>query len=272
MSDLKIYPKLLIIGLLLLLIVPIVYSSENNGVLISATPPLLHFGKIQLKITYQWNAVLDGPSEVDQGSRPQYFALVKNGTLLVEVLIGEKTTLHTLEIPIGSTGRFQLPLEKQQDILLMEYKISVSAFPRVKGDGFAASGKIDWNEEGSRSFEVRIEEDAQGTIQVELQFLLNMAVGFRSEIDGEVRSQPLIEIRSVEALETATISTKVADMNQNISIVVAAVVLMSAILLIRILLKRKVHRVKHSREQTSILNLELATKTVQIRHGRSTCY
>ncbi len=230
--------------------------------LISASPPILYFGKIQLNITYQWDVILVGPSEVDRGSSPQYSALVKDGTLLVDVLTGEKTTLHTLEIPIGSTGRFQLPLEKQQDILLMEYKISVSAFPRVNGDGFAASGKIDWNEEGPRSFEVRIKEDAQGTIQVELQFLLNMAVGFRSEIDGEVLSQPLIEIRSVEALETATISTKVADMNQSISIVVAAVVLMSAILLVGILLKRKVHRVKHAREQTSVLNLDLATKTV----------
>ena len=216
--------------------------------LISATLPILNHGKINLNITYQWNAVLDGPSEVDRGSSPQYSALVKDGTLLVEVLMGKKKTLHTLEIPIGSTGRFQLPLEKQQDILLMEYKISVSAFPRVKGDGFVTSGKIDWDEEGPRSFEVRIEEDAQGTIQVELQFLLNMAVGFRSEIDGEVRSQPLIEIRSVEALERATISTKVADMNQAIPIVLAAVLLMSAILLIGILLKRKLHRVKHSRE------------------------
>ena len=72
--------------------------------------------------------------------------------------------------------------------------------------------------------------------------------GFRSEIDGEVLSQPLIEIRSVEALETATISTKVADMNKAIPTVLAAVLLMSAILLIRILLKRKVYRVKHSKE------------------------
>lgn len=248
MTDLKIYSQLLIIGLLPLLIVPSVHSLQNNEVLISASPPILNFGKIKLNITYHWNAVLDGPSEVDRGSRPQYSALVKDGTLLVEVLMGENTTLHTLEIPIGSTGKFQLPLEKQQDILLMEYKISVSAFPRVKGDGFVASGKIDWKEEGTESFEVRIEEDAKGPIQVELQFLLNMAIGFRSEIDGEVLYQPLIEIRSVEALETATISTKVSDMNQAIPIVLAAVLLMSAILLIRILLKRKLHRGKHPRE------------------------
>ena len=243
MSDLKVYSKLLIIGLLPLLTVPTVYSLEHNEVLISATPPLLNFGKIQLNITYQWNAVLDGPPEVDQGSSPQYSALVKDGTLLVEVLMGEKTTLHTLEIPIGSTGKFQLPLEKQQDILLMEYKISVSAFPRVQGDGFATSGKIDWEEEGAKSFEIRINDDAKGEILVDLQFLLNMAVGFRSEIDGEVLSQPLIEIRSVEALETATISTKVADMNQAIPIVLAAVLLVSVILLIGILVRRKVQRI-----------------------------
>ena len=264
MSDLKIYSKLLIIVLLPLLIVPSVHSLENNEVLISASPPILNFGKIQLNITYQWNAVLDGPSEAAQGSSPQYSALVKDGTLLVEVLMGEKTTLHTLEIPIGSTGRFQLPLEKQQDILLMEYKISVSAFPRVQGDGFATSGKIDWEEEGAKSFEIRINDDANGEILIDLQFLLNMAIGFRSEIEGEVLSQPLIEIRSVEALETATISSKVADMNRNISIVVAAVVLISAIILVGILLKRKVHGVKDSREQTSISNLKLATKTVRI--------
>jgi len=244
----KLHYQILVIGLLPLLIVPIVYSSENNEVLISATPPLVNFGKIQLNITYQWNVILVGPSEVDRGSSPQYSALVKDGILLVEVLTAEKTTFYTLEIPIGSTGRFQLPLEKQQDILLMEYKISVSAFPRVKGDGFVTSGKIDWNEEGPRSFEVRIKEDAQGTIQVELLFLLNMAVGFRSEIDGEVLSQPLIEIRSVEALETATISTKVADMNQTLSLVIAAVILVGAILLVRILLKKKGYRVRHSRK------------------------
>jgi len=231
-----------------LLIVPTVNSSENNEVLISATAPILNHGKINLNLTYQWNAVLVGPSEVDRGSRPQYSALVKDGTLFVEVLTAEKTTFYTLEIPIGSTGKFQLPLEKQQDILLMEYKISVSAFPRVKGDGFVTSGKIDWNEEGHRSFEVRIKEDAQGTIQVELQFLLNLAVGFRSEIDGEVLSQAITEIRSVEALETAIISTKVAEINQTIPIVLAAVLLMSAILLIGVLLKRKADRIKHPRE------------------------
>ncbi len=248
MSDLKIYSQLLILGLLPLFIVPIVYSSENNGVLISSTPPILNFGKIQLNITYQWNAVLEGPSEVARGSRPQYSALVKDGTLLVEVLTAEKTTFYTLEIPIGSTGRFQLPLENQQDILLMEYKISVSAFPRVNGDGFAASGKIDWEKEGAKLFEIRINDDAKGEILVDLQFLLNMAVGFRSEIDGEVLSQAITEIRSVEALETATISTKVADMNQAIPIVLVAIILASAILLIRKLLKKWAYSVKDSRD------------------------
>ena len=239
----KVYSQLLIIGILPLLIVPIVHSAESNEVLITAKPPILNHGKINLNITYQWNAMLDGPSEVNQGSRPMYSALVRDGTLLVEVLTAEKTTFYTLEIPIGSTGKFQLPLEKQQDILLMEYKISVSALPKVRGDGFAVSGKIDWKEEGARTFEVGIDDDAQGEIQVELQFLLNLAVGFRSEIDGELLSQPLTEIRSVEALETATISSIVGGKNQILLIILAAVLLVSAIIIAGILLKRRAHRI-----------------------------
>lgn len=51
-----------------------------------------------MDITYVWNALLVGPSEVERGSSPQYSALVKDCTLLVEVLMCKKTTVHTLEI------------------------------------------------------------------------------------------------------------------------------------------------------------------------------
>ena len=145
---------------------------------------------------------------------------------------------NSIALPIGSEGEFQIPLQDISDLFIMYHRISVSAFPSVSGPGFPTSGKIDWKEEGSKSFEIKTDRSRRSSeVEVSLGFLLNMAVGFSGRIDGREFSVPPTELASVEA--TPVVSFSVQDSQDGLLPLLAGGVAIAVSIVFLIVLRRR---------------------------------
>ena len=190
-----------------------VHASPFPEFRVSAELPAINIEDIiTIEINYSWLVEIENVSQDSPNDAFRISARATDGRLNLTIshFSGSRMSSNSIALPIGSEGDFQIPLQDINDLFIMYHSISVSAFPSVSGPGFPTSGKIDWKDEGSESFEIKTDRNRRGgeEVEVSLGFLLNIAVGFSGRIDGREFSVPPTELASVEATPVVSFSVQ----------------------------------------------------------------
>jgi len=241
--------------MIILLLSLSVHASPLPKFRVSAEAPAINIEDIiTIEINYSWLVEIENVSEDSPNDTFRISARTTEGRLNLTIshFSGSRMSSNSIALPIGSEGDFQIPLQDINDLFIMYHRISVSAFPSVSGPGFPTSGKIDWKDEGSESFEIKTDRNRRSgeEVEVSLGFLLNIAVGFSGKIDGREFSVPPTELTSVEA--TPVVSFSVQDSQDGLfPLLAGGVAITVSIVFLFVLRRRKMLASRKSRKLTA---------------------
>ena len=224
-----------------------VHASPFPEFRVSAEPPAINIEDIiTIEINYSWLVEIENVSQDSPDDAFRISARATDGRLNLTIshFSGSRMSSNSIALPIGSEGDFQIPLQDINDLFIMYHSISVSAFPSVSGPGFPTSGKIDWKDEGSKSFEIKTDRNRRGEeVEVTLVFLLNIAVGFSGRIDGREFSVPPTELASVEATPVVSLAVQEASQDGLLPLLAGGVAIAVFIVFLIVFRRRRRRRI-----------------------------